>query len=232
MVIINKHLPPEIVARLGEFADNIICAPEAATLPKGLKAHPDMLMHLSPQGLICAPEICAELNSLGVPAQGGSADPGEKYPLDIRYNCFHIGGALICNRRHTDRAITEIYEKRGMPIYDCRQGYASCSTLRMPGAVITADTGIASACEKAGADVLLISPGGIRLDGYDYGFIGGCGGYVAGRLLFFGDVRTHPDGERIAEFCRIRGVEIVALSGGTLTDYGGMTELKAEGTTV
>ena len=224
MVIINKHLPPEMLRRL-EKLTAVIAAPEAKGLPPALAAHPDMLMHLSPEGLICAPETAAALNAAGVPATAGEAEPQAGYPRDIRYNCFCINGALICNEAHTDGAVLAFYRSRGMRVIDCRQGYASCSALRLPGGVITADTRVAEACEAAGAEVLRITPGSIRLEGYDYGFIGGCGGTVGGRLALFGDPATHPDGAKIAAFAKERGVEVLPLCGGVLTDCGGLIEI-------
>lgn len=225
MVIVNKHLPPEIIRRLEKLADTVLAVPEAKGLPPALAAHPDMLIHASPEGLICAPETAAALNAAGIPATGGEADPRAGYPQDIRFNCFGLNGALICNEAHTDGAVLAFYRSRGMRVIDCRQGYASCSALRLPGGVVTADTRVAAACEEAGAEMLRIAPGGIRLEGYDYGFIGGCGGMVGGKLALFGDPATHPDGSLIAAFAEARGVEVVPLCGGILTDYGGLIEI-------
>ena len=225
MVIVNRHLPPEMLRRLEKLTDAVVAAPEAKGLPPALAAHPDMLMHLSPEGLICVPGICAELNAAGVPAKAGDADPQAEYPLDIRFNCFCVGGSLICSEAHTDGAVLAFYRGRGARIIDCRQGYASCSALRLPGGVVTADKRVAEACEAAGAEVLRITPGGIRLDGYDYGFIGGCGGMAGGKLALFGDLAAHPDGARIAAFAKAQGVEVVPLCEGVLTDYGGLIEI-------
>lgn len=225
MVIINGNLPAEALRGLEKLTDSVVKVPAAKALPGALSAHPDMLIHVSPEGLICAPEILAGLLAEGVRARAGDADPGAVYPADVRYNCFALNGVLICNTAHTDGAVLRFYRERGAEIIDCRQGYASCSALRLPGGVVTADKNVAAACERAGADVLRISPGGIILDGYDYGFIGGCGGMADGKLALFGDPLTHPDGERIVAFAAAHGVEVVPLCEGTLTDFGGIIEV-------
>ena len=50
--------------------------------------------------------------------------------------------------------------------------------------VITEDTGIAAALsEKTDIDVLLIEKGHVKLDGYPYGFFGGCCGLIENDLL-------------------------------------------------
>ena len=225
MVIINGNLPAEALRGLEKLADSVVKVPAAKALPGALSTHPDMLIHVSPEGPICAPEILAGLLAEGVHARAGDADPGAVYPADVRYNCFALNGVLICNTAHTDGAVLRFYRDRGAEIIDCRQGYASCSALRLPGGVVTADKHIAAACERAGADVLRISPGGIVLDGYDYGFIGGCGGMVGGKLALFGDPLTHPDGERVVAFAAAHGVEVVPLCEGVLTDFGGIIEV-------
>lgn len=225
MVIINGNLPAEALRGLEKLTDSVVKVPAATALPGALSTHPDMLIHVSPEGPICAPEILAGLLAEGVHARAGDADPGAVYPADVRYNCFALNGALICNTAHTDGAVLRFYRERGAEIIDCRQGYASCSALRLPGGVMTADKRVADACEMAGAEVLRISPGSIALEGYDYGFIGGCGGMVGGKLALFGDPLTHPDGERIVAFAAAHGVEVVPLCEGALTDFGGIIEV-------
>ncbi len=225
MVIVNGNLPAEAIRRLEKLIGKVVKVPAAKALPGALAAHPDMLIHSSPDGPVCAPEVLAALLAEGVSARAGEANPGAVYPDDVRYNCFKLNGALICNIAHTDGAILSYYRERGAEIIDCRQGYCSCSALRLPGGVITADKNVAAACEKAGVETLRISPGGIRLEGYAYGFIGGCGGMAGGKLALFGDPLTHPDGERILAFAAARGVEVAPLCDGVLTDYGGIIEI-------
>ena len=224
MVIVNGNLPAEAIRRLEKLTE-VVKVPTAKALPGALAAHPDMLIHASPEGPICAPEALAGLLAEGVPARAGDAAPGAVYPADVRYNCFTLNGALICNIAHTDGAILSYYRERGAEMIDCRQGYCSCSALRLPGGVVTADKNVAAACEKAGVETLRISPGGIRLEGYAYGFIGGCGGMAGGKLALFGDPLTHPDGELIVAFATTHGAEILPLFDGVLTDYGGMIEV-------
>ena len=94
-------------------------------------------------------------------------------------------------------------------------------------AIITSDPGLYSLCLKNQIDVLRISPGYIELEGYDYGFIGGCCSLLAPDILAFsGAVEKHPDYQNIRSFCLNRHVFPVSLSGETLYDIGGMIQLK------
>ena len=62
------------------------------------------------------------------------------------------------------------------------------------------------AAEKKGIDVLAVSPAGVRLDGYNCGFIGGATGADKENVYFCGNVDLHPDGERIKAFCEKHGI--------------------------
>ena len=63
-------------------------------------------------------------------------------------------------------------------------------------AIITDDVSIASAAEKNGLAVLLVSKGDVALPGREYGFIGGCCGLIApDTMLFNGSLASHKAGD-------------------------------------
>jgi hypothetical protein len=68
--------------------------------------------------------------------------------------------------------------------------------------------------------VLLISEGGIELCGYSHGFIGGAGGVTLDTAYFCGDIFSHPDGEKIKNFCHKHKKECISLSKEPLFDVG------------
>ena len=142
------------------------------------------------------------------------------YPRDIGLNAAVVGDYLICNVKYTDETVLEHADK----IIDVKQGYAKCSVCMVDeNSIITSDAGIYSAAKKNNIEVLLISKGHITLDGYNYGFIGGCSGLISkNKLAFTGSIAVHPDYEKIKKFCEGRGVEIVSLSNEKLYDYGSM----------
>ncbi|MCC8023071.1 MAG: hypothetical protein LIO46_04730, partial [Clostridiales bacterium] len=82
--------------------------------------------------------------------------------------------------------------------------------------------GIAQAAADTRFNVLVLEPGGIRLEGHPYGFIGGCTVKLSPeKLAFYGDVNLHPQGERIKAFLRKHGVTAVNLAEGhRLEDVG------------
>ena len=95
MIIVNSKLPPEIHTALKKFTDSVIPSPVASKLPRELSAHPDMLIHVSPKGLICAPELHAPLKALGVDSIKGGKDP-------MLSRCY---GKNSWRKRHAQRGV-------------------------------------------------------------------------------------------------------------------------------
>jgi hypothetical protein len=86
--------------------------------------------------------------------------------------------------------------------------------------MITADEGICRRAESLGIEVLKISSGNILLEGYSFGFIGGASFLSGDDVLFFGDVRLHPDFERIRDFLLAHRKNILYIKDMPLTDFG------------
>ena len=113
-------------------------------------------------------------------------------------------------------------KKRGYTLVSTRQGYARCSTLAIGKAAVTADMGIGTTIAAQGISVFIISGGHIKLEGCAYGFIGGAGEVDEGKLYFFGDPKTHRDGEKIITAAEAEGLTVAPLSSGKLHDLGGI----------
>lgn len=146
-----------------------------------------------------------------------------KYPKNVLLNCLYLNDKLYGNLNAVDPVVKEYCNQCGIEMIYVNQGYARCSTYVLnQNAVITADTSIEKAVAENGAEVLRISPGHIRLPGFDYGFIGGAGFCDDGNAYFFGDISLHPDYDRVEAFCKKHGIQITALcKTQPLTDIGG-----------
>ena len=103
-----------------------------------------------------------------------------------------------------------------------KQGYTKCSILPISEkAIITNDPSIASALLPFGFDVLKLPYGDILLPGYNYGFIGGCGGVSPkGELLLFGELNNYIYHQEIMRFLLKYDVRPIPLSRGKLKDRG------------
>ena len=150
--------------------------------------------------------------------------PSKIYPNDILCNAFTLNKRLFGKLEFIDKIIIDYCKKNEIELVDVKQGYAACSTCIVDEkSIITADSTIAEAVRKQGIEALLIEAGHIELHGYDYGFIGGCCGLIdKNKIVFTGNINTHPNANEIKEFLYKRRIEIISLANGNLIDIGGI----------
>lgn len=225
-VLVSSSLPPSMRKTLGRFGKVSVLKPHPS-LPSPIASHPDTLFASVGDGIFTYPDYTdgiALLGSLGVGCSVVSCRAGNVYPLDAQINCFELGGALFCRAKST---ANELLAKAGK-VADVNQGYAHCSSAVFGDSLITSDIGIYEKARSLSIDALLISPGGVSLDGYGCGFIGGACGQICHSAVFFGDPRLHPDGKRIVDFVNSKGFEVVPLGDGPLADHGSLIFIETE----
>lgn len=175
------------------------------TLAPPVAAHPDM-------------QLCV---IKGQVIRGTPHRVEPEYPRDVAYNALGLDGYFLHRLDATAPELLAAAERLGLEQVNVRQGYTKCSTVVVDGsAVITADSGIASALESRGLAVLRIRPGHVTLPGYDLGFLGGASGRVGDAVWFNGDLSRHPDHVAIREFIQNRGLTVVDFPGTELVDIG------------
>lgn len=152
----------------------------------------------------------------------------QNYPKCVALNCLYIGGKLYGREEAIDISVKNYCRENKIEIVDVKQGYTRCSTAIIgDNSAITADSTIYNALISNGIDALKIDSGYIKLDGYDYGFIGGASVSINDKNIgFFGDIKTHPNFQSIEKFCIIHNVKIHnLLEGEPLTDIGGAIKI-------
>ena len=192
-----------------------------------VRNHPDMLCHhVGGSSWIFYRSVYENnkraIDELSLDIILADAPQSGKYPANIALNAACVGRYIICAEKHTEGLIAA--NSRFRTLLNVKQGYAKCSVCIVDeNSIITSDVSIYNICVKNAIDALLIRPGHIDLQGYDYGFIGGCSGLIGVKLLAFtGDIKQHPDYENIKKFCDDRVVEIISLSQKKLYDYGSL----------
>lgn len=204
-------------------------------LARAVQCHADMLCHpLGGARIVVArgeKELRARLEAHGFTVTESVSEIESPYPNDAALNAARIGNRMIANPQILDRTILEDCRENGIELLPVRQGYAKCSVAVVDeNSILTPDAGIAAAASSAGLDVLKVRPGFVELPGYPCGFLGGAYGMIGKkRLAFAGDLRTHPDCEKIEAFLRAKQIEIVCLCGGPLLDVGGILPLLERG---
>ena len=165
-------------------------------------------------------------NECGVKVILSDGERRKEYPYDIMLNVLVCDDICFSLEKHTCNEIKELIKLHGFRYKNIRQGYAACSSLSFGKCIISADASVINAAESVGIKCLKISSGGIHLEGYNEGFIGGASGVCENTVYFTGNVKKHPDGEKILRFIETEGFNINCLSDGELYDIGGIKFVK------
>ena len=221
-------MPDDAKRGIRENGFEIIELPPSPALQTQVASHPDMLIYfgeklITSEGYYAVAKL--EIDKIsrisGKAVEFASEVIKPDYPFDVRFNAFEVGRCLFCSEKGVSGAVTDDAKRRGLDIVYVKQGYAKCSTVVVgENAIITADVGIANAARARGVYTLVVSSGGVTLDGYDHGFLGGASGAFGNKVYFCGDLERHPDCAKIVEFCEKHGKKVVSLSPSPLFDAG------------
>ncbi len=215
-LIISKLITSQIYGNLKEYYD-IVRLDAHPCLPKQVAHHVDMQLLKIGGTLIKAQGCSIDANAVS------EKRLGQNYPEDVILNALLLGSFLFANTNSLDPVACRVASQNDIEIVHTKQGYAKCSALVIENGVISADSGIINAVRKRGFDALLIKPGQIAIDGYDYGFIGGASHFdpYLNTVFFYGDIERHENFVQISDFIKAHGKNYISLSKDTLFDYGG-----------
>jgi len=197
--------------------------------------HPDIVMHpVNHKTLIVAPNVFnyyyESLSKLGIKLIEGEKKLDKEYPDDIAYNVGRIYNFAVHNFKYTDEKLKFYLKKENLEFINIKQGYTKCSMAIIDEkAIITSYYPMYKKLAALGIDVLHIRPGYIRLDGYDYGFIGGtCGNLSTRDIVFSGKFSKHPDEEKIIKFLKKYKKKIIWLDNEEALDVGTIISLNCQ----
>ena len=222
LMAIGKRYAPRLAAPLEKLGVDVLWLPDAPDTDSCLAGHADLSMiHLGAELVVtgCGDDIVNNLTNRGFKAIR-TEGPGKSYPEDCTLNACIVGSKLIHRLDVTSRTVLG-----ALPYCEkinVAQGYAKCCTCVVDErSIITSDRGIAAAASDNDIDVLLIAPGYIELEGFDYGFIGGASFKLsADTMAFTGRLDAHPDYHNIICFLTDRGIRPVFLTSDTAFDIG------------
>jgi hypothetical protein len=230
LALLDNIAPASLETAIREIGYIPLRLPPHPCLPAPVASHPDMLLFFAPNAIYCTKSYAKiakdEIAIISEHAQKTiihlEDDYGGEYPKDVLLNALAMGDRLLCHPAATAHEIRHCYAGGMIPV---AQGYAKCSAVPIGNSsLITADPSIAHAASQTGFDVLRIREGAIRLEGYSYGFIGGCASASPYKKIdtvyFCGNLNAHPDAARIVDFCKLRGVSVRSLGFFPLTDVG------------
>lgn len=224
--VIMSNVKENLVKELKNYSINVIHFTKLDTISGSEAYHADMgICHIGREKIMVCKNINSgilkELEHLGFNIIKSNHNVTAKKPS---LNICILGKNIICNTKSADKNIIEYADKLNLNMIHTNQHYAKCSSAVVnENALITADESIYQSCLKNKIDVLKISCGGIELEGYQYGFIGGTCGLISKNILAFcGNIKLHKDYENIKTFTKNYSIELLSLSNDKLYDIGGI----------
>lgn len=220
-VLVAENFPEESAEKLKKYGEVVRTRANTRVL-RGLDTHPDILVHPLPSG-----DLVVDRDNFGyyeeiigdkkiIPSHSSLTG---KYPGDILLNAFAFKKIFIHNLKHTDQVILDYYKRASYELVNIKQGYAKCSCLVTEDFVITSDGGIYESLRDL-IPVYKIDQGQIKLQNFNYGFIGGATGVLGKKIFFTGDFSHHSSYEEILKIINKYNYEIEILSKDPIEDYG------------
>ena len=223
--IVDVNIPKDALKELKKYG-NIIFSHKLTDVYYPVNSHPDIQIYFCDNKLAYTTKSLKRYYqnflSKSIRIEEASENLGSKYPDNVLFNIASFGNFVVCNKKYTSKDIIHYYENTDKNIISVKQGYAKCNICVISdNAVITEDNGIYKELSKNNIDVLLINPGYVRLDKFDYGFIGGASGFIDKDTIgFIGRVENHPQFDEIKDFILKHDKKFVSLGNGGLTDCG------------
>ena len=207
-----------------EVAIKVVNVTENPLLDTPISKHADILANYVGKSILLVDKNQVELCNLIEDYDGKSVlidKIQSPYPNDCLLNFADIGDYIICNKSILTEQIVKYLPKK--EIIDVKQGYSKCSVcICNHNTVITDDISIYNALlQYDNINSLLVEKGSVRINEYNYGFIGGCCGLIDKNLLLFnGDLSTHTDFDKIQKFLYDNNVKYIDVKNKPLTDIG------------
>ncbi|MBE7046840.1 MAG: hypothetical protein E7396_05425 [Ruminococcaceae bacterium] len=226
-VIINPNVNSEIISFFKERNIDIIYSKKAECINSSVAYHPDIqIAHIDDRLYVSAPEFFdyykEKLSLYGVNVLRGNRSIQSNYPDDIAYNVLRVGETSFAKNKYTDEVCLFHLNSLNIKIIDVAQGYAKCNVCVIDkNSIITSDASIYKMAKENNVDALLISPGDIKLSGFEYGFIGGASFMLnKNTLCFLGDISHHKDYDKILDFVKKRSIDVLIISREKAEDFG------------
>lgn len=220
-VLVAENFPEKSLDKLKDYG-KIVRTKSNKNLMKGLDTHPDILVHPLPSGELVVDRDNLEYYKKIFPDKNlipSQSKLSKKYPKDVALNAFTFKNYFIHNLKYTDEVLLDYYKKSDYELLNIKQGYAKCSSLVTDDFIITSDGGIYESL-KDFIPIYKIDHGGIRLQNFNYGFIGGATGVLGNKIFFTGDFSHHSSHEEILKIIKKYDYEIEILSDDTIEDFG------------
>lgn len=234
IAVLDGRASGDVERSLEKLGFEVIRTIGCRELYDAISYHPDIVLHpIEGRDIVVAKNVFDYYDSLlrpyGFNLVASDKMLGEKYPDNICLNIGRVSNCAIHNKKHTDGQALRLFQSSGIELIETKQGYGKCSTLTIgEKSLITTDMGIKKRLDKdTDIEAYFVDPEGIKLEGMDYGFIGGCGNMISERELVLSGRYDHmKDREYLDSIFREKNIEVIYLSDDKISDIGGIIFLE------
>ena len=219
IAIIDARSPRQAIETLARRFTVIPFLSENCTY-EAVAGHPDIFI-MQGDETILAPNTPVSVQKKLHDFQIGDTTVGKELKDSTPYNCVITNKFIIHKHGFTDSAVLRY--NAGKNFISVPQAYTRCNLMEIAkNTFITSDRGIYETLRKHNLECLPVSPKGIQLPPYQYGFIGGCMGKFGDTVYINGSLSTHSEGDKIRSFIQKHSLQIKELHQGKLYDGGGI----------
>lgn len=220
-VIVAENFPEDSAEKLKKYGE-VVRTRANKNLLKGLDTHTDILVHPLPSEELVVDRDNLEYYKKILPDKNiipSHSSLSKEYPKDVPINAFTFKNYFIHNLKFTDKVLLDYYKNSSYEMINIKQGYGKCSSLVTEDFIITSDGGIYESLRDF-IPIYKIKHGEIKLQNFNYGFIGGASGILDKKIFFTGDFSHHSSHEEILKIIKKYDYEIEILSKDPIEDYG------------
>lgn len=220
-VIVAENFPEDSAEKLKSYGE-VVRTRANKNLLKGLDTHLDILVHPLPNGDFVVDRDNLEYYKKFFPDKKVIPSHSileKEYPKDVPLNAFTFKNYFIHNLKFTDKVLLDYYKNSAYEMINIKQGYGKCSSLVTEDFIITSDGGIYESLRDF-IPIYKINHGEIKLQNFNYGFIGGASGVLGKKIFFTGDFSHHSSHEEILKIIKKYDYEIEFLSKDQIEDFG------------
>lgn len=219
IAIIDARSPRQAIETLSKRFTVVPFLSENSTY-EAVAGHPDVFISQGDTTVI-APNTPENILKRLPQFQFGKTPVGSSLQDSTLYNCVVTETYIIHKQGFTDPKIIELNPYK--TYISVPQAYTRCNLIEITkNTFITSDKGIYNTLTQNNLECLIVTPEGIQLPPYKYGFIGGCMGKFENTIFINGSLSSHSEGDKIRTFIEKHSLELVELHDGSLYDGGGI----------
>lgn len=219
IAIIDARSPIQALENLSKQFEVVPFFSENCTY-EAVAGHPDVFISQGDTTVV-APNTPENILKHLPQFQFGKTPVGSSLQDSTPYNCVVTETYIIHKQGFTDPKIIELNPYKNY--ISVPQAYTRCNLIEITkNTFITSDKGIYNTLTQNNLECLFVTPEGIQLPPYKYGFIGGSMGKFENTIFINGSLSSHSEGDKIRTFIEKHSLELVELHDGSLYDGGGI----------